>query len=95
VIVEDSPLPFTKLVQVVYDTAITLYKEFECDLSKLSTALVRNHLLLLADRKSYGHPNLEDNPDLDMMEDESEEYLWRWQVGSINQHQVTSPHLRS
>eukprot|EP00959_Pyramimonas_sp_CCMP1952_P459638 9478554-Pyramimonas_sp.AAC.1 len=81
-LIEDSSLPFTKLIQQVFDLATALYTQHECDLSKLTTTFVRNQLLLLADRKSYGHRSPEDDPELDMMEDESDEYLWRWRVSS-------------
>ena len=81
--IEDSSLSSTKLIQLVYDSVKELYIQHDIDLSKFSTTVVRNQLLLLADRKSYGHRNPEDDPELDMMEDESKEYLWRWRVSSL------------
>lgn len=78
---EGSQLPFHLLVVRAHERAAALLAKHERATCKVSTTAVRNHLMTGAERKSFGARNAADHADVDMLEDDSPQHLWRWQVG--------------
>lgn len=73
-LLEESRLPYSKLVQQIYDKLKN--KIDQNGGAEISLAVVRSSVLLIGQRPFYGIPNA----DADVLEDESETCLWCWEV---------------
>ena len=73
-LLEESRLPYSKLVQQIYDKLKN--KIDQNGGAEISLAVVRSSVLLIGQRPFYGISNA----DADVLEDESETCLWCWEV---------------
>jgi chromatin assembly factor 1 subunit A len=73
-LLEESRLPYSKLVQQIYEKLKN--KIDQSGGTEISPAAVRSSVLLIGQRPFYGIPNA----DADVLEDESETCLWCWEV---------------
>ena len=73
-LLEESRLPYSKLVQQIYDKLKN--KIDQNGGAEISLAVVRSTVLLIGQRPFYGISNA----DADVLEDESETCLWCWEV---------------
>lgn len=70
-LLEESVLPFSKLVEEIYDKLGAR--------DGVTLAMVRGAVLFVGQRVMYGVPNL----DADVLEDESRSCLWCWEVNIL------------
>ncbi|XP_031477923.1 chromatin assembly factor 1 subunit FAS1 [Nymphaea colorata] len=72
-LLEESRLPFSKLVEQIFDK---LNKSGSGDSAGLTLSAVRSSVLFAGQRSMYGIPK----PDADVLEDESGTCLWCWEA---------------
>lgn len=69
-LIEESVLPFSKLVEEIYE------KVKGRDGVSVTMASVKSSVLFVGQRSAYGVPNA----DADVLEDDTEQCLWCWEV---------------
>lgn len=72
-LLEESPLPFSKLVEQIFDR---LKKNSSGDSAEITLSAVRSSVLFVGQRSMYGIPKADTN----VLEDESRTCLWCWEV---------------